>query len=74
METWFPFSIPICMNGREWLARQMDGAGMSYQRQDNCFPWVSDWKQAQCLMDTQLQTDWPPLLKSDGCPSQPHPR
>jgi len=62
METWFPFSIQICMNGREWLARQMDGAGMSYQRQDNCFPWVSDWKQAQRLMDTQLQADWPQLL------------
>lgn len=27
IETWFPFSIQICMNGREWLARQMDQAG-----------------------------------------------
>jgi hypothetical protein len=62
METWFPFSIQICMNGREWLARQMDALGMSYQRQDNCFPWVSDGKQAQRLMDAQLQADWPQLL------------
>ena len=23
IETWFPFSIRICMNGRTWLARQM---------------------------------------------------
>ena len=60
--TWFPFSIQICMNGREWLARQMDTAGIRYQRQDNCFPWISDWEAAQRLMDTQLQADWPQLL------------
>src|ERR1019366_9092799 len=62
IETWFPFSIQICMNGREWLARQMDQAGVKYQRQDNCFPWISDWEQAQRLMDTQLQASWPQLL------------
>jgi len=62
IETWFPFSIQICMNGREWLARQMDQAGVKYQRQDNCFPWISDWERAQRLMDTQLQTNWPEML------------
>lgn len=29
-QTWFPFSIPICLNGREWLARQMAQAGSDY--------------------------------------------
>src|SRR3990172_11715182 len=24
IQTWFPFNIQICLNGREWLARQMD--------------------------------------------------
>src|SRR6202521_452656 len=62
LQTWFPFSIQICMNGREWLARQMDQAGVKYQRQDNCFPWISDWERAQRLMDTQLQTNWPEML------------
>jgi hypothetical protein len=40
----------------------MDAAGINYQKQDNCFPWVSDWGQAQQLMDTQLRSDWPTLL------------
>ena len=62
IETWFPFSIQVCMNGRAWLARQMDQAGIRYQRQDNCFPWIADWEQAQQLMDTQLQANWPELL------------
>jgi hypothetical protein len=28
IQTWFPFSVQVCVNGREWLARQMDGVGM----------------------------------------------
>jgi hypothetical protein len=46
IQTWFPFSIQIGMNGQAWLARQMDRAGIDYQRQDNGFPWVSNWEQA----------------------------
>jgi hypothetical protein len=62
IQTWFPFSIQICMNGRTWLARQMDRAGIGYQQQANCFPWVADWGQAQQLMNAQLQAKWPELL------------
>jgi hypothetical protein len=62
LQTWFPFSIQICINGREWLARQLDQAKMAYQRQDNCFPWLADFAQAQQLMEQQLHTGWPQLL------------
>jgi hypothetical protein len=24
IQTWFPFTVQVCLNGREWLARQMD--------------------------------------------------
>jgi hypothetical protein len=41
-QTWFPFQIQI-WNGREWLARQIDAAWLSYVRQDNCFVWLQDW-------------------------------
>ena len=62
IQTWFPFSIQIGINGREWLARQMASIGIEYQRRDNCFPWVSDWGRAQQLMDKQLECNWPELL------------
>lgn len=58
IQTWFPFYVHVCINGREWLARQMDRAGLSYQRQDNCFPWIEDSLRAQHLFDEQLQTNW----------------
>jgi len=62
IQTWFPFSIQICLNGREWLAHQMDSLGLAYVRHDNCFPWIEDWPTAQQLMDQQLKVDWPTLL------------
>ena len=62
IQTWFPFSIQICLNGREWLAHQMDAAGLDYLRHDNCFPWIEDWPTAQQLMNEQLTVEWPALL------------
>ncbi len=62
IQTWFPFSIQIGMNGRTWLARQMGKVGIDYEKQDNCFPWVADWEGAQQLLDEQLKTHWSDLL------------
>ena len=62
LQTWFPFLMQVCINGREWLARQMDSAGLEYRREDNCFSWVSDLGRAQALLDEQHRTDWPKLM------------
>ena len=62
VQTWFPFCVDVCLNGREWLARQMDRAGLRYEQRDNCFVRVSDPVCAQALLDEQLQTEWPKVL------------
>lgn len=62
LQTWFPFTIQVCINGREWLARRMDAAGLAYERADNCFPWIEDFPRAQKIMDRLLKTDWPEAL------------
>lgn len=62
IQTWFPFATQICLNGREWLARSMDAAGLEYVRRDNCFTWLANPAQAQHLMDRQLRTAWPEVL------------
>jgi len=71
LQTWFPFEIQVYLNGREWLARQMDEAGLSYRRGDNKFLWSEDWHKAQELFDQQLQTNWPTVL--DELQRQVHP-
>jgi hypothetical protein len=62
IQTWFPFNIQICLNGREWLARDLQRKGSAFKRADNCFPWLSDPRTAQRLMDKQLETAWPDAL------------
>jgi hypothetical protein len=62
IQTWFPFRIYVCLNGREWLARQMDQAGLHYCKRKNTFTWLEDIAQAQALLDQQLQANWSELL------------
>jgi hypothetical protein len=62
IQTWFPFSVPIGLNGREWLAQQMNKEGLKYCQQGNCFVWIEDYQRAQELMNQQLQVNWAELL------------
>jgi hypothetical protein len=55
IQTWFPFTMHVCINGREWLA---------YERADNCFPWIADFPRAQKIMDRLLKTNWPQALEA----------
>jgi hypothetical protein len=71
LQTWFPFALYVYMNGREWLARQMDGTGLRYRRHDNCFSWIEDFARAQALMEEQLKTDWSRAL--NACALRVHP-
>lgn len=72
IQTWLPFSIQICLNGREWLGRQMRKEGIGYEKRDNCFVWVEDWLRAQQLFDEQLHADWPGLLNRIAWQLSPH--
>jgi hypothetical protein len=59
LQTWFPFQVNICLNGRHWLGKQLDGAGIAYQKKENTFLRVENLGRAQAFLDEQLQTDWP---------------
>jgi hypothetical protein len=69
LQTWYPFSVDVCLNGRLWLAKQMQAAGLGYQRADNCFIHLDDPARAQALADAQLRTNWLALLNEllDRC-------
>jgi hypothetical protein len=82
LQSWFPFPVHIYLNGREWLARQMDRVGIRYRRHDNCFTWIEDLERAQGLLHEQLRTNWVqmfdplvgevhPLLASELCRKYP---
>jgi hypothetical protein len=62
LESWLPFTIKGCLNGRHWLERDLLREGVPYVKQDNCFRWIADMERAQALAGQQLRTDWPKLL------------
>ena len=71
IQSWLPFNIFICLNGRHWLERQLQKQGIRYSKDGNCFPWIEDIAAAQVLFDEQLKTDWAKLLNGlamDSCP------
>ena len=71
IQTWAPYTVNICLNGRHWLEKQLLVNNIDYCKAGNCFPWLGDVAQAQALLDEQLKTDWPELLNGlvyKACP------
>lgn len=62
LQSWAPFNVFICLNGRHWLERQLQKQGIDYHKAGNGFPWIEDIPAAQSLLDQQLQTNWTALL------------
>jgi hypothetical protein len=63
LQTWAPYEIQVYVNGREWLARQMDQAGIGYRRSDNKITQVDDFGPITALCGRFAHTDWPPVLE-----------
>jgi hypothetical protein len=63
IQTWLPFNVQLYLNGREWLARGLDRAGVRYTRADNTFTWIEDVEVAQALLNQQLAMDWNAALE-----------
>lgn len=62
LQSWVPFNVFICLNGRHWLERQLQQKGIGYVKDGNCFVRVEDMASAQALLDGQLASDWSRML------------
>jgi hypothetical protein len=62
LQSWFPFEIQVWVNGREWLARQLDTAGIGYVRYENTFLEIDDLARAQALCERFARRKWPRVL------------
>src|SRR3954464_9349887 len=63
LQTWAPYEIQVYVNGREWLARQLDVAAIGYRRSDNKIITVDEGEAAAALCERFAHTDWPPVLE-----------
>ena len=62
LQTWLPLSIQVCLNGREYLARRLQRAGIGYEQRDNCFVRIDDVPRAQRMLEDLYRRDWSRFL------------
>ncbi|MDQ4096977.1 MAG: hypothetical protein M3144_03785 [Actinomycetota bacterium] len=62
LQSWLPFGIQVYVNGREWLARQLDARGIGYVRADNALLRIDDLETAGELCERFAHRAWPRLL------------
>ncbi len=58
IQTYFPFHVQICINGREYLARRLHEEGKRYTRYENSFVRLQDPERAQQLLSQLVCHDW----------------
>ncbi len=72
VQTWIPYTVQVYVNGREWLARQLDEAGVGYLRPDNALLRIDDMERASELCDRFAHRAWPRLLNTFARWANPH--
>jgi hypothetical protein len=58
IQTWFPFTIQVYVNGHEWLAQQMLQRRLGFVQEDNAFTQLDQADQAQDLADRFPALRW----------------
>ncbi len=62
LQSWFPFSIQVYVNGHEWLCQQLARRQVGFRRSDNKVLWVEDLALAQRLAQRFVERNWVRLL------------
>jgi hypothetical protein len=62
LQTWFPFTMQVYVNGHDWLGRQMAQAQLGFAQQDNAFTQFDDPAAAQRLADGFPKLSWITIL------------
>ena len=63
LQTWFPFTVQVYVNGHDWLARQMQHRRLGFVQNDNAFTQLDQPEQAQKLADDFARLPWVRILQ-----------
>ncbi len=63
IQSWAPYGIQVYVNGREWLTRRLERAGIGYQRSDNKIIAVDDPQAVETFCEELRHTPWPVFLE-----------
>ena len=62
IESWFPMTIQVVLNGHDWLERKLLQADVDYRKQDNAFVSIADPDAAQTIANGFTRIRWPQTL------------
>ena len=71
IQGWIPYDVQVYINGREWLARQLDKAGIGYLRHENSLLRVDDLEAAVRAVRSASPTGLAPGAQRLRPPGQP---
>lgn len=72
LQSWFPFTIQIYINGREWLAQQLTKRRIPFDRYDNKIIRVADLGATTALCKKSARRRWPRVLNAFARLVNPH--
>ncbi|HEY6119333.1 MAG TPA: hypothetical protein VIV66_05200 [Pyrinomonadaceae bacterium] len=64
LQTWLPFNIQVCVNGRRWLGNKLEQAGIAFTQHDNTFTEIADLERAQQFMEQLMRRDFAAYLNA----------
>jgi hypothetical protein len=62
LQTWFPLTMQIYVNGHDFVANKLDDLGVAYQMYDNAFLTIDNVAAAQACAERMEKQNWPKLL------------
>jgi hypothetical protein len=62
LETWFPLTMQVYVNGHDFVARKLEALGVGYVLADNVFVAIDDFQAAQACADRLPKQRWLALL------------
>lgn len=62
LETWFPLTMQVYVNGHDFVAKKLDALGIGYVFEDNVFLAIEDFRAAQACADRLPKQKWLSLL------------
>ena len=66
IQSWFPFTVRVGLNGRRWLGQQLRNRGARFEQRGNLITQVEDVELAQRLLEEQKHVLWPDMPSRSG--------
>lgn len=63
IQTWFPFTVQVYVNGHEYLAKKLAGQEIGFQKVDNAFVGLADADRAARCARGFWRREWPKFLE-----------